>query len=49
MGLNLMILHEMLSCRRLGAGAVTGIGSLPHTDAEEAVRLVTEVAPEIPF
>jgi hypothetical protein len=28
---------------------VTGIGSLPHTDAEAAVRLVAEVSPEIPF
>jgi glutathione S-transferase len=44
-----MHIREILSCRRLGAGAVTGIGSLPHTDAEAAVRLVAEVSPEIPF
>jgi hypothetical protein len=44
-----MYIREILSCRRLGAGAVTGIGSLPHTDAEAAVRLVAEVSPEIPF
>ena len=27
----------------------TGIGSLPHQDPEEAVRLVLEVFPEFPF
>jgi len=27
----------------------TGIGSLPHTDAEEAIRLVFSKLPEIPF
>lgn len=40
---------DILSCRALGQGAVTGVGSLPHTDADAAVRLVAEVAPEIPF
>lgn len=44
-----MHLSEILSCRALGDGAVTGVGSLPHTDAAGAVRLVAEVAPEIPF
>lgn len=39
---------------RLGAIAqfqagVTGIGSLPHTDPEEAVRFIAELCPEIPF
>ncbi|MCS6938253.1 MAG: hypothetical protein NZM94_03225 [Roseiflexus sp.] len=44
-----MHLSEILSCRALGDGAVTGVGSLPHTDAGEAVSLVARVAPEIPF
>jgi len=44
-----MHLSDILSCRALGDGAVTGIGSLPHTDANAAVRLVADVAPEIPF
>lgn len=30
-------------------GAVTGIGSLPHRDAAQAVRFVAEYCPEIPF
>lgn len=30
-------------------GLATGIGSLPHTDAEEAVDLVFKYLPEIPF
>ncbi len=30
-------------------GQVTGIGSLPHTAAEEAVRFVAEHSPAIPF
>lgn len=29
--------------------AVTGVGSLPHRDAEAAVRFVAEHAPEVPF
>ncbi len=32
----------------LGA-AVTGIGSLPHTEAPEAVKFVEELCPQIPF
>lgn len=28
---------------------VTGIGSLPHTDPEQAVRFIAELCPEIPF
>lgn len=28
---------------------VTGIGSLPHTNAKEAVRFVAEFCPEVPF
>lgn len=33
----------------LPAGRVTGIGSLPHLDADEAVRFVREFSSEIPF
>lgn len=44
-----MYLSEILSCRALNEGAVTGVGSLPHTDADAAVRLVADVTPEIPF
>lgn len=33
----------------LPQGQVTGIGSLPHRDAEEAVRFVAEQSPAIPF
>ena len=33
----------------LPVGRVTGIGSLPHLDADEAVRFVRECSPEIPF
>lgn len=38
-----------LSCAALGGGAITGVGSLPHTDPAAAVRLVAELCPEIPF
>jgi hypothetical protein len=31
------------------AGAVTGIGSLPHASAAEAIQFVAEFSPEIPF
>jgi hypothetical protein len=31
------------------AGAVTGIGSLPHASAAEAIQFVAELSPEIPF
>jgi hypothetical protein len=31
------------------AGAVTGIGSLPHTSAASAIQAVAELSPEIPF
>lgn len=30
-------------------GAVTGIGSLPHRDAQAAVRFIADHSPEIPF
>lgn len=33
----------------VAAGAVTGIGSLPHTSAPEAVREIAQFSPEIPF
>ena len=33
----------------VAAGAVTGIGSLPLTSSEEAIRSVAELSPEIPF
>jgi hypothetical protein len=33
----------------VAAGAVTGIGSLPHTSTEEAVRSVARLSPEVPF
>jgi hypothetical protein len=33
----------------VAAGTVTGIGSLPHTSGEEAVRSVAEFSPEVPF
>lgn len=33
----------------LPQGRVTGIGSLPHHDPEEAVRFVAQACPEIPF
>jgi len=33
----------------VAAGAVTGIGSLPFTSSESAVRSVAEFSPEIPF
>jgi hypothetical protein len=33
----------------VAAGAVTGIGSLPHTSGEEAVRSVAGFSPEVPF
>lgn len=33
----------------LPQGQVTGIGSLPHSDPEEAVRFVAEHSPTIPF
>jgi hypothetical protein len=38
-----------LTCAVLGGGAITGIGSLPHTDPTAAVQLVAELCPEIPF
>jgi len=31
------------------AGAVTGLGSLPQTDAEAAVRYVSRACPQVPF
>lgn len=31
------------------SGLATGIGSLPHTDAEEAVDLVLKYCPQVPF
>jgi hypothetical protein len=33
----------------LSPGCVTGVGSLPHTDPEEAVEFVAEYCPELPF
>jgi len=33
----------------VAAGAVTGIGSLPHKSAASAVRSVAEFSPEVPF
>jgi hypothetical protein len=33
----------------VAAGAVTGIGSLPYTSAESAIRSVAEFSPEVPF
>ena len=33
----------------LPAGAVTGIGSLPHQDADQAVRFVARHCPAMPF
>lgn len=33
----------------LPAGSVTGIGSLPFTDPEAAVRFVAQMCPEVPF
>src|SRR3954453_16893065 len=33
----------------VGAGAVTGIGSLPLTSVTSAVRPVAEFSPEVPF
>ena len=33
----------------VAAGAVTGIGSMPHTSSEEAVRSVARLSPEVPF
>ena len=33
----------------VAAGAVTGIGSLPHTSSRSAIRAVAEPSPEIPF
>ena len=33
----------------LSPGCVTGVGSLPFTDPEEAVAFVAEYAPELPF
>jgi hypothetical protein len=33
----------------VAAGAVTGIGSLPHTSITSAIRSVAEFSPEVPF
>ncbi|CAN5252770.1 hypothetical protein BH23ACT9_BH23ACT9_22510 [soil metagenome] len=33
----------------MGAGAVTGVGSLPHTDPDRAVAFVAQHAAEVPF
>jgi len=33
----------------LPQGQVTGIGSLPHHDPEDAVRFIAEHSPTIPF
>lgn len=44
-----MHITAALTCAALGGGAVTGIGSLPHTDPVAAVQLVAELCPEIPF
>lgn len=33
----------------LPLGQVTGIGSLPHRDANDAIRFVAEHSPTIPF
>jgi hypothetical protein len=35
--------------RIIPAGAVTGIGSLPHASTAEAIQFVAELSPEIPF
>lgn len=35
--------------QRLPGGAVTGVGSLPHTDAAAAVEFVAARCPELPF
>ena len=33
----------------LSPGCVTGVGSLPFTDADEAVEFVAKYSPELPF
>jgi hypothetical protein len=33
----------------LPMGAATGIGSLPHTDPQTALRLIAQMCPEVPF
>ena len=33
----------------LPPGCVTGVGSLPFVDADEAVEFVAEFSPELPF
>ena len=34
---------------RLSPGCVTGVGSLPFLDADQAVEFVAEHCPELPF